>query len=295
MRSAIKNSQGFTLIELIIALLLLTFLSVFTAQSIQQATKDKRKVQADIERSARLRGALSVIERDLNLALNHRDMGVELHNLAVATAPSTASQPANPPSGTNPPLGGSGAVGAGTSTPPNPANQHPQMQPKKEVQITYFIGEAQKLNFTSTSLARLEADAQTSIVGEVGYSLKNCRSRMNPDKNSNCLWRRTSNVIDTDPLLGGTDSPLLEDVKELKFRYLGHIKPEEWEETWTNAPDGPPEMKGLFPYAVEITIEISERIQDKEKSLRMTTVATIHNPNNPEKKDDQTSSQTAPK
>lgn len=278
-----KNSRGFTLIELVIALMLLTFLSIFTAQSINRALKDKTRLQGDIDRSARLRGTLSVMERDLNLALNHRDLGIQLHNRAISLKPSVAgsgSGSASYPQGQQPPIGGSGQVAIGAS---NPANQHPQMQPKKEVLLTQFVGEAEKLNFATASMVRLEKDSPMGNVGEVGYILKTCNSRFDPSKSSKCLWRRTSPIIDTDPLLGGTETPLLEDVKELKFRYLGHFKPEEWQDSWTSSNDGPPEMKGHLPSAVEITLEI----QDKQKTLRMTVVAAIHNPNNPEQKDAQ--------
>ncbi len=287
MKSLIRKSNGFTLIELVIALMLLTFLSVFTAQSIQRALKDKTRLQGDLDRSARLRGTLSVMERDLNLALNHRDLGIELHNLAIsvktASTPAGGAPPGNPPPPATPPIGGSGST--------NPVNQHPQMQPKKEMLLTQFVGEAEKLNFATASLVRTEKDSPTSDVGEVGYSLKTCNSRFDPSKSSKCLWRRTSSIIDTDPLLGGTETPLLEDVKELKFRYLGPLKPEEWQETWESSNSGPAETKGILPNAVEITLEI----QDKDKSLRMTVVSVIHNPNNPEKKNDQIPGQTTPK
>lgn len=278
MKHLLKVTAGFTLIELVIALMLLTFLSVFTAQSIQRAIKDKTKLQADLDRSARLRGTLSVMERDLNLALNHRDLGVELHNLAISIkTASNASYPPPPPTSTSPP-----AVDN---------NKPQQMQPKKEVLLTQFVGEAERLNFATTSLVRTEKDSPVGNVGEVGYTVKNCNSRFDPSKNSKCLWRRTSNIIDIDPLIGGGETVLLEDVKELKFRYLGSLKPEEWQETWNSSNTGPPETKGILPNAVEITLEI----QDKEKSLRMTVVATIHHPNNPEKKDDQVPGQTTPK
>ena len=283
----LKKSSGFTLIELMIALVILTFLSIFTAQSIQSALKDKTKLQGDLDRSAKLRGTLSVMERDLNLAFNHRDLGVELHNLAINIKTASGAGGGTPPAGGgNPPIGGSAA---GTAQPP--VNQHPQMQPKKEVLLTQFVGETEKLNFASASLVRTEKDSPTANVGEVGYSLKSCNSRLDPSKNSKCLWRRTSSIIDTDPLIGGTETPLLEDVKELKFRYLGALRPEEWQDSWISSNEGPAETKGMLPNAVEITLEI----QDKTKSLRMTVVATIHNPNNPEKKDDQVPGQTTPK
>lgn len=286
------KQKGFTLIELVIALMLLTFLSVFTAQSIQKALQNKRKIQGDIDRSARLKGTLQVMERDIHLALNHHDLGIELHNLAANLAPSgaagggtTAAATTNPPP---PPVGGA------TSAPPAaPAN--PNFKPKVEVMLTQFIGEAEKLNFSAKSLVRMDMDSTTSDVGEIGYSVKNCRSRLDPSKNSNCVWRRTSSIIDTDPLKGGGETVLLEDVKELKFRYLGSLKPEEWQTTWDSSINGPAETRGLLPSAVEITLEVVEKIGDHEKSLRMTTVAPIHNPNNREKKkNDPTSTQTSP-
>lgn len=276
-----KKPSGFTLLELVIALMLLTFLSVFTAQSIQKGLQNKRKIQSDIDRSSRLRGTLSVMERDLNLALNHRDLFIELHNLAISLPVS---------SGTTAP----GSTAPGTTIPPQPTqtqpNQNPALQPKKEVILTQFIGEAEKLNFATASLVRLQADSHMSNVGEVGYVLKSCHGRLDPNKSSNCLWRRTASIIDTDPLQGGSESVLLEDVTEMKLRYLGPLKPDEWQESWNAGINGPAEIRGILPFAVEITIEIKD-----EKTLRMTAVVAIHNPNNLEKKNDPNNTQTTPK
>ena len=262
-----NQARGFTLIEVIVAMLIMTFLSIFTVQSIQRALATKSKVQKDIDRNATLRDALRIMERDINMAFNYRDVYVELYNRAQEARMAGV--------GTQTPSGG------GPVVPPPPPD--PNKFKKKEVKTyTQFIGEPQALDFTTLSNVRMMEESPISQQAEVGYSLKPCRRRSNQEQSSQCLWRRISNYIHEDITKEGQETVLLENVTEFKLRYLGPGKDDEWVDTWISNDRGDDATKKKFPYAVEITIEIKDTSKGvKDKTLRLTTVASIRNPNNP--------------
>ncbi len=75
-----KSASGFTLLEVIIAMMIMAFLSLFTVDAIQKAVKTKAKVQKEIDKTSTLRDALRIMERDINMAFNYRDIAIELYN-----------------------------------------------------------------------------------------------------------------------------------------------------------------------------------------------------------------------
>ena len=75
------NQRGFTLLEIVIAVTILAFLSLFTVQSIQQALKAKLKIEKNLDKSSTMRDALRTMERDINLAFNYRDPSIKLYNM----------------------------------------------------------------------------------------------------------------------------------------------------------------------------------------------------------------------
>ncbi len=301
-----KNQKGFTLLEVIIAITLLAFISIYTSQSIQKGLQDKVKIQKAMEKDTTLRDALNVISNDIHLAFNYRDINIELFNLAQkerkkrATTQKGKKDPNNPgaDSGANP-----GSSPPPPETPVDPANPESDEQkkyaPKKEIVVTQFIGEKEKLNFTALGNARAIADSPYSDQCEVGYELKDCKQRIDKTKTSKCLWRRVSPLIDDKIEEGGKESVLLENVTKLKFRYLGPGNEEEWQDKWITDTRGDEKTKDKFPYAVEVSIEILNQNPDaqKDKALSMTIVSPLAFPNNiekEEKKDNEKPATTTP-
>ncbi|MGZ3721424.1 MAG: type II secretion system protein GspJ [Bdellovibrionales bacterium] len=263
------NSRGFTLIEVIIAMVILSFLSLFTVESIQRALQTKTKVQKDIDKNATVRDALRIMERDINMAFNYRDINIQLWNDSVKARQKKAT------TGTTSP----GATGA---PPPTLDPNSPMNKPKVEKIFTQFIGEAASLDFTSLSNVRMMEGSAMSQQAEIGYKIKPCRRRSTQTQSSQCLWRRVDNYFHDDITKDGQETVLLENVKEFKLRYLGPGRDDEWVDTWITNERGDDQTKGRFPYAVEITIEVKDDSPNsKDKTLRLTSVASIRNPNNP--------------
>jgi prepilin-type N-terminal cleavage/methylation domain-containing protein len=256
----IQAQRGFTLLEVVLAITILSVMTVFISQSTQKAVEAKQKVQAELDRLVDLRESISVISRDIGLAFNYRDINIALYN-AAQKSKSAGAKPTPPPGAPTP----SGAA-------PN--------ELKVDKILTHFIGKEDQLNFSSLSFVRTQEDQQFSDQAEIGYFLKSCRSRGENGKTSNCLWRRSSPYIDDEIDTGGEESVILENVSQLSFRYLGPGHEEEWVRSW--ATDGSLEevMRETFPYAVEISLVIDDHRTKPPKKLAMTAVAPLKFPNN---------------
>ena len=287
-----QSKSGFTLIEVLISIAILAVISIYTATSIQQSIKSKKRYETEIDRRSQLRSALELITRDVNLAFNHRDIGAELYNLAWESrikdaeakekkggaggnTPADPADPADPPEDT--PAGNDPSAGGTLS------QRLKQKFKKKEIRIfTHFLGSGERLDFTSRSYLRTMADAKSSDQIEVGYFLRDCKNRMNPKESSKCLVRRVANLLDGKVDEGGTETVLLENVLQFVLRYTGEGYDDEWTDVWKTGDEASDaRTKSNFPYAVEITLGIKEPEKPESKGLSMTVVAQLRFPNNP--------------
>jgi prepilin-type N-terminal cleavage/methylation domain-containing protein len=274
--------KGMTLIEVMISLLILSFIAIFTGQSIRNALNSKTRIQKNIDVQGSLRDALSVMERDINLAFQFRDPNISLYNAAIQQREKNLQEQqkggAKPP-----PAQAQNGMGGGFNNPFSDTPPAEKLAPRPVRVLTQFVGEKDKLSFSSLSNVRLRADDPSSSIAEIGYSLKNCRRRTSQEKSSSCLWRRVSPMLGTDITKGGSETVLLENVEDFQLRYLGPGKPDEWVDFWASNERGDDTTRFKFPYAVEITLEVSDPTQTngtKKRTYRMTKVAEIRNPNN---------------
>lgn len=277
------TQRGLTLLEVIISVAILAFISVFVAMSIQRGLRARAKIQQDIDRSVALREAVNLISRDIQLAFNYRDINTQLYNAAVRERCKKPSPTASPtPAGGTGGASGSGSGGGTTSPSPTPTGlSDEQCQEKEEKIVTQFIGESDKLDFTALSHVRLRKDDPTSDQAEIGYFLRNCKSRFKNQQGGQCLWRRISPIIDDDVTQGGQETVLLENVKELTFRYLGEGTDGEWQKVWSSDGKSDTTKAGKFPLAVEVTLQVYDTRFQPPKEVGMTVVAPLRFPNNP--------------
>lgn len=274
------NSRGFTLIEILVSMSILAFISLYTYQSIERGARMKVKVQKDISRYSGVRDAMKVIERDINLAFNYRDINIDLYNEMGKMRQQQAQQQQQQQQQQPPP---------GGQNPPGQQQQQQQQQakaftPKEQKILTGFLGGPNDLNFTSLSHIRSGGNIQDSDQAEIGYFLKDCRNRSNKKWQSQCLWRRDTPIIDDDLTKGtdgsGVEQVLLENVTRFDLRYLGAEKPEEWVKQWFTNEKGEDYQRGKFPWAVEVTIETQNKNDKADKPVAMTMVVPLRFPNN---------------
>ena len=248
-----KNSEkkGFSLIEVILAITILSTLSVLIAASLSRALKAKRKIQAEVEDVSSLRDAIKVMRADIYQAYNHYDFEKEIFDVATKPAPPAAGVPA------------------------------PPVEPRKTQRVdpaTHFSGEAEKINFVTLNNGRFLANEVQADFIEVGYSLKSCRN-LTKETTSQFLYRRVQKITDEDVTEGGTESVLLEDIKTFKIRYIGEGK-KEWIDSWKTIGGQDDSTKNIFPDAVEITLSIERELDKKKREYSLEYVIPLHFPNN---------------
>ena len=236
--------NGFTLVEVVIAVSILAVLSLLTQQSIQQAVRQKTKIQNNLERSSELRSAFKVIERDIQMAFHHRG----INDLISSNRPN------------------------------NPNNNNPPASSNDKIGHTVFKGTKDRLDFTSLNNARIYEGSFESDQNEIGYYTAECRKLTKPDETSTCLWRRVAKIIDDDVTEGGVDTVLLENVSNLEFKYYNN-KIQEWLEDWISDQTQDSRTSNRFPDAVEVLLETSVR----DKQLSFGSVVPVRHPNNEDK------------
>lgn len=265
-----QPQRGFTLLEVILAITILSTLSILTTQAISRALKARTKIQAEVDDVSALRDAMRMLRTDINLAFHHLDFEKEMVDLA--------NKPANPrtpqqPQGQNP----------GVPPPPPQQPQTPQQPPRRTKRydpVTNFIGSDTELNFVTMNTGRLAANTPQADFVEVGYSLKSCNN-LSTGTASQCLFRRTHHLVDEDVKTGGNEIVMLENVTEFKLRYIGEGK-QDWVNLWDSSNASPDAgTKTRFPDAVEVSITIQREIENKPKNYSLQLVVPVHFPNNP--------------
>ena len=256
----IVSTKGFTLIEVILAVTILSTLSVLSTQTISRALKARTKIQAEVDDLSALRDSMRMIKTDINMAYHHRDFEKEILDLAAkSSGPLKAGQPSSSQS---------------TPTP---------RQTKRQDPATDFIGTDNEINFVTMNGARTVSNVVQADFIEVGYSLKSCNN-LTSKKASQCLYRRTQSLIDDDIKTGGNEIVMLEGVSEFKLRYIGETK-QDWVTQWNSTPSSSDAgTRGLFPDAVEVSLAIDRVFEKKPRSYSMQFVIPIHFPNNSVKK-----------
>lgn len=277
----VTNRMGFTLIEVLISVAILSTLGLLAAQTIRQAINQKKIIQEQVNETARLRDALKIFERDVNLAYHHRDWEKEI--IEAAKKKSKKSNSPTSPTG-NPsmpqfdangfPISGSSEI----DTPLQPgelARQDPSTQ---------FIGKENEIHFVTMNTGRIVKDQAQADFVEVGYALKDCRS-LDGKTESKCLYRRTSPWVDKDVTKGGDEILLLENLTEFNLRYMGKGK-QDWVKDWRSDGGGDGATKGNFPWSVEVSVTSQKKetknSKDTPKKYSMQLVVPIHFPNNKE-------------
>ena len=279
-----KKAAGFTLIEVMIVVAILGTLTVLAAQAIQQAIKAKTKLQGQIDDVSRMRDAVRLMERDINLAYHYRDIEKEMAALVKKTGTTPQTNPQTPGAvvpptqqdiqaapGTISQSDATLGLGAGLSQ-----REVPRVDPE-----TQWVGSNDAVNFVTMNNARTVRNSQQGDFIEVGYSLKDCKNLRDDRSSSKCLWRRSTPYVDIDVTKGGDEVVLLENISEFKLRYIGKGK-QDWVNDWRSDQQGDAATKGKFPLAVEISITVSKKEGTKNKKYSMQVVVPIHFPNNPE-------------
>lgn len=294
-----KKESGFTLIEIMVALLILAGLSVLMAQSVRSGLQSRQKVQRQIAEESRIRDAMRLIVSDVGAAFHHRDYTVAAYNKVLELRKKKAASPVTP--GTTPTP--QPVAGAPTPTPtpqaaPDPlASATPMPTP---AQLTAFVGSAQQMTFTSKNHVRRFVDAPESDQATIFYFLSSCRSGENNKYLSTCLTRAERVEPSDDFPLGSTGSDdiqtqvLVPFVTDFQLRYIA-AGMTDFRESWDSRSESTdPLTRGQFPDAVEISLTLHNKEDKNSKPQSLTWLAPIRNSNNPDESDKEAQASPTP-
>jgi prepilin-type N-terminal cleavage/methylation domain-containing protein len=257
-----RSSRGFSLLETLIVLGILSVVAVISSRAIKGALLNKNKIDGRLKVETVVFDALRIMATDIERAFHYQYALYEIDRQTIAAQQAGAN-----------PAGGVGVQ-------PNPNTPGALQMPPPPERLTQFIGKEEQLHFTSLNHQRTVANSQESNQNEVGYYLADCKSRIT-DKTSRCLWRRSSSVIDNDVTRGGQAIPMVENVSELKFSYLSEDpNDKEWKRDWLSDSNGSANTQNFFPNMVKITLEIHDKDNKEVGKFKQTIIATVRFPNN---------------
>lgn len=272
------SSDGFTLIEVMIAVAIMSTLGLLAAQTIKQAINQKKIIQEAVNETSRLRDGVKIFERDVQLAYHHRDWEKEINDLAKKSKQQTTG---GGPAGQQRQLPNLVPTFDSNGNAVSTNEQDPTVEAPRKDPSTQFVGKENEIHFVTMNTGRILKDAPQADFVEVGYTLKDCISFAGKQPGK-CLYRRVSPWIDDDVTKGGDEIKLIENVTEFSLRYLGRGK-QDWNKDWRTDGSGDGVTKGNFPWLVEISIT-TQKESDKANSKKysMQLVVPIHFPNNKE-------------
>jgi prepilin-type N-terminal cleavage/methylation domain-containing protein len=277
-----KNTNGFTLLEVMIVLVIMATLAIFSVETIQNSIREKRKIQSTIDEVSRLRDALRIVERDINLAFHYLDFEMEMLALikekkkALKTSTTLQRGQIPAPPTTSPPPGFPLQPGMpGYEDPNDPLNVK---RPNRVDPVTHFLGKESELYFATMNTGRVSEDVLQADFIKVGYLLTTCKKPGDTGEASQCLVRKSSPVVEGKIEEGGTEIVLVENIREFKLRYFGQGK-QDWVSNW-NTKENDGATKDKFPDAVEISLKTGDKAK-KQKEYSLQLVVPIRFPNNP--------------
>lgn len=226
--SSQRNASGFTLIEVLIAVTLLVFISFAIYRTVTQTflLRSVLMEEGDFLNSIRL--SMNLMERDLSNTLFPEMMSLPI------------------PKASNIPNGGDQGQYGASSDSPGSKYWGGLIYPTKPWQMrhTVFLGTESSLSFISASHGRMYKDSPESIYGKVSYALK--------EK----VWVRTFSTYVFD--LERDDEPkpkvyeLMKGIESLKMRFY-RKETDQWTTQWDSTRT---ETKNIFPDLVEVSIHV---------------------------------------
>lgn len=243
-----------------------------------------------MDQTNQLRAAFAVIKNDLAQAINFRDLNLYLYNEAKKEQVKNYDKNVlewiktyNTDEKPNPVITLANLETVRDKMEAKIGKKPPPFVPIVEKIVTQFVGEKDKLYFTTKSGLRFRSTDKVSNLMEVGYFFRTCKNRKYPDQESKCLWRSVSFNLDEDVTKGGKESVLLEHMEEFEFKYLSFRQDDnpDWKASWDSRIVGDADMGGQFPAAVSLEIKAKFPIGKDQKKFKTENFTGVFNINFP--------------
>lgn len=262
------NQNGFSLLEIVIAVAILGSMSLLVARTIQQGLKNKTKIQEQLDDLSKIRNTLKVIEADITKAFHYRDVEKDLLEAIKKKNQQNQQQQQQPNTPGQPPQQ------------PQQQAQEPVREVPRQDPSTQFMGSAEELHFVTSNVQRTTTNSRVADFMEVGYFLRDCQSSDSGSRFRKCLYRRTSPYVDRDVTKGGEEIALVDNIAEFKLKYIGKGK-QDWVSEWKSGAGSDSVTAGNYPQAVEVSLVYEKELSgNRKKKYSMQIVVPIRFTNN---------------
>ena len=262
-RSAVSfRSEGFTLIEVMISIVLLAMISVAIYQSTTQTFRYRSKIINEGDFYGGIRLAMGLMDRDVSALFSPV-------NLNPKNFPDPSQTPAPGNGGPTPP--GFPGMNPGPTGTTDPAQlqqltdlQNSELGKESDfwlgatdltgIRPSRFVGTENRISFVASSHLRIYKNSQESEFSKIVYELRDDPDSGLGDDAKILVKIEDPDVFDTEEKKGKSAKvyPLLSGMKKFVFRYYRKDK-KWWELTWDTNRE---EMKGLYPDLIELTIQV---------------------------------------
>ncbi len=255
-----RHADGFTLIEVLISIFIMTFISIGIYQATTETfrLRDRLTVEGEFYNSTRF--AIDILQRDITMMYTPT-LILPLSEQPAVKKPNTPGT-SNPFADPSDPLAGGGAASPDLPEPGDDAQKTKFFMPaigKTGVRPMRFQGAKDKMSFLTASFHRVYADSKASELAKVTYELGEDERKegLEPGVATQALVKTESpniTFIDDDKDEGFKTYKLLYGIKTLAFRYC-RVKDGKcvWFDNWDSDLT---DTKNQYPDMVEVKIEI---------------------------------------
>jgi prepilin-type N-terminal cleavage/methylation domain-containing protein len=265
-KGSARAEDGFTLVEVMIAIVLLVMISVAIYQATTQTFRYRAKLINEGDFYGGIRLSMGLLDRDVSALFSPVNLNPNNFMTTPDAVPENLRDSRNRPSSrTNQRKSADEqSAAAAKAFQLEELRRSPLGQPTDywlgatdltAMRPSRFIGEENRLQFVSASHMRVYKNSRESEYAKIVYELRDEKDSPLGDGIQVLVKVEDPNVFDDVEKKGGTAKlfPLLSGVKKFSFRYYRRDK-KAWERTWdTNRED----MKGLYPDIIELTLEVA--------------------------------------
>lgn len=240
----LNNQSGFSLLEMLIAIAVLVFMSFGIYQTTAQTfrLRDVLMNEGDFYNGIRL--SMEVVERDIQMIYSP--------TLSVPPKakqpPGTVAQPASPPDAQDLQAILSSELGQQTQFWAGATD-------KTGVRASRFIGTDTKMSFISVDHLRIYKDTPESDFAKVSYELRRDEGNAFVQDAQVLVRIENSSAFDNNEQREKQFErvyPLLNGIKKFQYRYYRKDK-DRWERSWDSDKE---DYKNLYPDIIELSVEV---------------------------------------
>jgi len=253
-----NQEQGFTLLEVIIVMAIMVFISLGIYQATTESFRLRDVLSIEGEFYNEIRLSMNIMQRDISLIYSP--------TLLLPTPPVPSPNPTLPggPPGQAPQAQNLAQQFAGTDLVTSSQYWSPATD-LTGVRPSHFIGTENKISFISLSHRRIYKDAPESEFTKISYEIKRDETSIFAPKDvdrlrDTMILVKTENtdafeIDDTkaknDPLQH--QYTLMHGIKTFKYRYY-RKENLQWYPNWDSEKD---DLQGLFPDIIELTVQVA--------------------------------------